>query len=252
MKAFILTDKDGQIRDKDMLDLYDGFLYHNIKTQFYKSNEMLLGELELSREDIVLGHVQMCMTALKHLKIEEPASMDYPSCLSEFLGRKIQLMESYKFNNLLIENEEFGNTYFVKPLKNKNFTGFTCCTSQEFKRNSLGYSSSGKVYVSSIVNFEDEYRVYIYKDEVKEVHHYLAKNWKPKHPLDYNVIEKMVEATQGNDMPVFYSIDVGVTDDGKTLLVECNDGYALGNYGLAPCDYAKMSMERWQQIVNKV
>lgn len=247
MRAFILTDKDGQIRDRDMLDLYDGFLYHNIKTQFYKQDELLLNKDLITKEDFVLGHVNMCRTALKHLDVKEPDSIDYPKELSAYCGRTIKKMESYQFTNLLVENEEFGTTYFVKPVRNKLFTGFTCCTRQEYKNKSLGYS--GKVYVSSFVDFEDEYRVYIHDKKVVEVHQYYAKHWKTKVPVDMSIIEIMVGKLSQAKMPIFYSIDVGVDAQGRTLLVECNDGYALGNYGLAPCDYAKMSMQRWQEMV---
>lgn len=34
-----------------------------------------------------------------------------------------------------------------------------------------------------------------------------------------------------SDAPNGYGIDFGVTDDGRTLLIEVNDGYALGSYG---------------------
>lgn len=251
MKAFILTDKDGQIRDRDMLDLYDGFLYHNIKTQFYTQDQMFLNKDLITKDDLVLGHINMCRAALKHLDVKEPLSIDYPSQLDFYLGRSVKRMESYRFKNLLLENEQvgLGNTYFVKPVKNKIFTGFTCSTLQEYQSKTHGSGSAEWVYVSSFVNFEDEYRVYVYNTDVVEVHQYYAKHWKTKVPVDMDTVQFMVGKLKEAKMPRFYSIDVGVDNRGRTLLVECNDGYALGNYGLAPCDYAKMSMERWQEIV---
>lgn len=42
--------------------------------------------------------------------------------------------------------------------------------------------------------------------------------------------------------------DFGVDDFGRTLLIEVNDGYALGNYGLSPKQYAEMTMNRWKEI----
>jgi hypothetical protein len=49
-------------------------------------------------------------------------------------------------------------------------------------------------------------------------------------------------------MPVFYSLDVGTDSLGRTLIVELNDGYALGNYGLSPLKYTEMTIERWREI----
>ena len=48
--------------------------------------------------------------------------------------------------------------------------------------------------------------------------------------------------------PVSYSLDFGVTDDGKTLLVEANDSHSLGNYGLHPFQYARIIASRWAQM----
>ena len=44
---------------------------------------------------------------------------------------------------------------------------------------------------------------------------------------------------QWDKRPAPCSVDICVTGEGKTLLVEFNDTYALGCYGLAPIFYAK-------------
>jgi len=49
--------------------------------------------------------------------------------------------------------------------------------------------------------------------------------------------------------PVAYSLDFGVTEDGRTLLVEANDFYFLGCYGLSPLSYALAIADRWKEIV---
>ena len=40
-----------------------------------------------------------------------------------------------------------------------------------------------------------------------------------------------------------------VTKDGRTLLVEFNDAYSLGAYGLADIYYAKLISARWSQLL---
>lgn len=42
----------------------------------------------------------------------------------------------------------------------------------------------------------------------------------------------------------------GVTREGATLVVEMNDGYALGCYGLAAVPYAQLLEARWQEMVS--
>ena len=43
-------------------------------------------------------------------------------------------------------------------------------------------------------------------------------------------------------------INVGVTGDGSTALVELNDFCCLGNYGLRAVDYARCIAERWGDV----
>lgn len=51
--------------------------------------------------------------------------------------------------------------------------------------------------------------------------------------------------------PVACSIDIGVTNDGRTLLIECNDAYSLGSYGLEDYKYAKLLSARWSQLLDR-
>ena len=49
-----------------------------------------------------------------------------------------------------------------------------------------------------------------------------------------------------------YSIDFGVTSDGRTLLIEMNDGFGLSAYGLNKIAYCKMLEARWDEISKKI
>lgn len=53
------------------------------------------------------------------------------------------------------------------------------------------------------------------------------------------------------DRPNACSMDVCVTSDGRTLLVELNDAYALGSYGLNSILYAKFISARWSQLLGR-
>ena len=45
-------------------------------------------------------------------------------------------------------------------------------------------------------------------------------------------------------------MDFGVTADGRTLMIEVNDGYSLGCYGLLYLDYAKLLSARWAELTD--
>lgn len=51
-------------------------------------------------------------------------------------------------------------------------------------------------------------------------------------------------------VPDAYGIDFGVTKDGRTLLIEVNDAWALGCYGLESHLYAKFLLTRWAQLTD--
>jgi hypothetical protein len=48
--------------------------------------------------------------------------------------------------------------------------------------------------------------------------------------------------------PRAYSLDFGVLRTGETCLVEVNDAYALGHYGLQSVLYARMIDARWEEL----
>ena len=49
-----------------------------------------------------------------------------------------------------------------------------------------------------------------------------------------------------------YAIDFGVLDEGATVLVELNDGYSIGAYGLDPTRYVELLIARWHELVARV
>jgi hypothetical protein len=63
---------------------------------------------------------------------------------------------------------------------------------------------------------------------------------------DPATIEKAVR--NFSSAPAGYAIDFGLTDKGETLLIEVNDGYSLGCYGLLYLDYAKLLSARWAEL----
>ena len=96
---------------------------------------------------------------------------------------------------------------------------------------------------SEIVSFRSEYRCYILNGEVIGVRPYKGD------PLLFPDGQRIREAVAAwADAPVAWALDVGVTTTNQTLLVEVNDSYALGSYGLPPARYAAMIEARWSEL----
>lgn len=59
---------------------------------------------------------------------------------------------------------------------------------------------------------------------------------------------KKLDACHYKGAPKAYAIDVGVMDDGRTLVVEVNTSCSIGSYGLNVIDYAKFKSARWAEL----
>lgn len=95
-----------------------------------------------------------------------------------------------------------------------------------------------------MVDFVSEYRCFVKYGEILDVRRYRG-DWS-KAP-SREVVERAIAAYAS--APAGYAADFGVTSDGRTLLVEVNDGYSLGPYGLWPELYAQLLSARWAQMV---
>lgn len=157
----------------------------------------------------------------------------YPKELKGFLGREIRQTTLGDIN--------IGK--FIKPSEDsKKFTGFIC--DDKFDRRLGGMPSTLQVYECEVVKFLTEYRVYILDQKILSVARYFGSvDYYP----DMKVVREMMSSF--TSAPVAYSLDVAVTDDRETVLVEVNDALALGNYGLTATMAAKMHCSRWLQLV---
>lgn len=187
----------------------------------------------------VAGYLGDVWRALAKLGVPRPPSLDYPPELQDFLGRRIERMplsEARKITN---------RKMFVKPVTQKLFTGFVCEGTFSDQRRMGPYEGDEDVWVSDSVNFVSEYRCFVLRGEILDARRYKG-DWGKV--VDRGVVEAAVGAW--TSCPVAYTLDFGVTEEGKTLLVEVNDGYAMGTYGLNPALYAQMLEARWEELVS--
>lgn len=100
------------------------------------------------------------------------------------------------------------------------------------------------VQIQEVVCFLSEWRAFVIRGIVQGLSHYSGD------PLRFpsaNVIRATVGAF--TLPPAGYAADFGVSDDGRTILVEVNDGYALGQGGLVADRYAQLLKARWDEMV---
>ena len=203
----------------------------------------------VNREDIVLDYIEQCKSIFSKFGVE-PSIPDYPDVLKPFLGRKIW---KDTINSISRSEEKWSGGYFVKPVRNKVFTGKIISSISDLV-GCGNYSEDYEVLVSEPLDICAEWRCFILYDEIVDVRPYgllLDRNRKSyKFHYDFNVLDSMLEAfVKWDERPIACSMDICVTKDGQTLLVEINDAYALGCYGLADVFYAKLISARWSELL---
>ena len=100
-----------------------------------------------------------------------------------------------------------------------------------------------ELYCSEVVRFVSEWRCFLLYGQIIGINFYYGDR---EAEYDKSVIEAAVRAYP--NMPAGFSMDFGVTDDGRTLLIEVNDGYSLGTYGLEATLYARLLSARWAEM----
>lgn len=223
MKAFIHT-VGGRPFNEECAAAQQGFENLGIECAPFSNNEVLDRSL---REDIVVGGMFVTGHALSMRGITPP-SIDYPKSLVHFLGREI-------WTTSMGEITEQDLPVFIKPLNEKELPGIVANNMAdlvEYFAQEEGY----QVLCSDPVKFVSEKRLFIRYGKLLDVRHYRGD---PHIQCSANVASDVVKAYAADpDAPAGCSIDLGVTSDGNTLLVEVNDGYALGCYGMDPTAYA--------------
>ena len=134
---------------------------------------------------------------------------------------------------------------FINPYQHlKAFKGIIVNDVREAKLFTQDFKDS--ISCQEIVQFESEYRVYIHKDRgILGVKHYLGD---PYITPDESFVEEIYQLSKSNLNQNSYTLDIGIDLNGESYLIEINDGWSVGNYGLNPVDYFSFVKTRWLQM----
>lgn len=108
---------------------------------------------------------------------------------------------------------------------------FFCKSANEFKKftdviTPVTEMEAGKYQLTEVLDFKSEYRAFFYKKQILDVRCYSGDF---KTTPDFNKIYSMLKAW--NNKPIAGTIDVGVTVENKTVLIECHNFFSCGLYG---------------------
>lgn len=195
--------------------------------------------LEINKDNIVNGWIRSVRKAFQIIGCKEPEEVSIPEELKSFAGRKL-------WTSTLGEIRQYEPEVFIKPLEgHKLFNGHIRTGELKDLIYTASYPDETKVLVSEVVNFITEYRGFVLDGKLIGLKHYKGDF---KRMINVSIVEEAIK--QYTASPIAYSIDFGLDIDMRTILVEVNDAFSLGCYGLDSILYAKMISARWDEIVN--
>ena len=192
---------------------------------------------QLTSDDTVVDYITETRALLKMMGLNVPV-YDYPIELKEFYDRNI-------YEGVLGEIVNIPDNWgkFIKPKAgSKVFTGRVVNGIHDLI--GIGLPFDYPIWISEVVEFIAEWRCFVLDGQVLDVRPYTGDYHAH---FDASVIDEAISCWK--DAPIAYGLDIGVTRDGRTLVVEVNDGYALGNYGLSPLNSINFHKARWKEMV---
>lgn len=236
MRVFIQNDGRGRIANMNFSIAFHGF--DKLGWEIIHTTDIDELNKKITKEDIFIGYVEPTRRILEEFSGNELPELSYPEELKEFLGRQIW---KSSYHQILRNNEV---NIFIKPAnENKLFTGRLVRGMKDLI--DIGHQEKDiEIWCSEPINFICEARCFVRYGKILDVRNYKG-TWKVN--LDYSIIEEALEKYE--NQPSGFAMDFGKTNDGRTILVEVNDGYSLGAYGLFPTDYCKLLSARWSQIM---
>ena len=190
---------------------------------------------------LVSGGVGTIRRALQRAGRPDPVVPDLPECLREWIGRDFWQSTLQEVRERV---DDASGPLHVKPLtEQKKFTGVLVASFKDLI-DSAAVDGTIEVLVQEAVEFVSEWRASVLRGEIINVAHYRGD------PLRFPDRQRMAAALQAfEERPIACSMDWGVTSHGESLLVEVNDGFALGNYGVPMHLYTAMVEARWRELM---
>lgn len=203
-------------------------------------------EVPTSRMNIVVGCIETTNKYFERLGLPAKMALNIPEEIEEYAERSI----TYSTMGSLKKGAYNKYPTFVKGNgRAKHFVPGVVKNKEQVNLFFNDVNDNEPILLSAVVDFISEYRAYVCNGEILGIKHYSGDMW--TFPRPARVIAPVIDYTKSGKAPAGYSMDFGITNDGRTLLIECNDGWSLGNYGLEDSKYVKLLCARWLELMKE-
>jgi len=173
-----------------------------------KDDDIYKDYIPIGSVEFVTGHMK------KYHGVEAVKPLNIPEELYPFAKRMVTRVERSEIWKLLFKYE---NLFIKDDDKIKGFSDICNCHTNLPVCNYL---------VSELINIKSEWRCFVRNGELLDIKCYSGEfDVLP----DIAEIKRMIEAYKS--APPSYTIDVAITDDNQTVIIECHNFFSCGLYG---------------------
>jgi ATP-grasp domain, R2K clade family 2 len=234
--------KEGLPINSDMLVAAQGFEHLGYEVRVFEFNiDKFIFRTSSLEQYIFVGGID-CMRHIFRTLNKLPLPINFPieNGSAGLIGRELKYLTLQEALDSLKAAE---TPFFIKPVERKLFDAILLS-----KQHQLSYFRDFKpdirVIVSEPLEIISEWRTFVHLQQMIDCRNYIGDF--RVHP-DYSVIQANIDVYQNS--PVAYTLDVAVLRDGRTVVVEFDDFWSVGAYGLDPADYARMLRDRYIEII---
>ena len=144
------------------------------------------------------------------------------------------------------ERAKNGEKLFIKPVQIKLFTGLVLDGMIYSCLQGLPPETKVMAYEPFPVKIISEWRIYVHKHTLLDSRHYSGDVTVSP---EYGYIGRLIEYNKAIDFPCAYTIDIAIFPSTVNLVVEYNDMWAIGNYGVPNDLYLLALKDRYFEIM---
>jgi hypothetical protein len=138
-----------------------------------------------------------------------------------------------------------GEKLFIKPLEIKLFTGFVLDNSIYNSITGIPDDTQVLVYEPFASQIVAEWRTYIFENKIEDIKNYSGDLFVVPNK---KFIEELIQKNRST-FPNAYVIDIGILQGGDNVVIEYNDAWAIGNYGMPNDTYFRFLKNRYFDII---
>ncbi len=134
---------------------------------------------------------------------------------------------------------------FIKPFDIKLFTGFVLDEMKNMSISNIPDDTKVMVYDAFSDNIKSEWRCYVHRDKVVDIRNYSGDIF--TYPDQIYLIDVIWK--NEDKFPIAYTVDIGILESSENVVIEYNDMWAIGNYGMDNSLYLRLLKDRYFEIV---